>query len=108
MCRSRITFSLQTFGYTHLSAGDLLRAERQKPDSEVGQMIETHIKNGTIVPVEVTCGLLEQVCKAVYHVKVHESFLCTLVLKCTILILPIPNFICNHDFAFPSNMNTYD
>jgi len=54
---------VSTFGYTHLSAGDLLRAERQKPGSEVGQMIESHIRNGTIVPVAVTCGLLEQAMK---------------------------------------------
>jgi UMP-CMP kinase len=52
---------LQTFGYTHLSAGDLLRAERQRPGSEVGQLIEKHITEGSIVPVEITCGLLEKV-----------------------------------------------
>ena len=46
----------------HLSAGDLLRAERKKPDSKVGAMIDKHIREGTIVPVEITCGLLAQVC----------------------------------------------
>ena len=45
----------------HLSAGDLLREERQRKDSEVGQLIEGHIRNGTIVPVEITCGLLGRV-----------------------------------------------
>lgn len=48
------------FGYTHLSAGDLLRSERKKPGSEVGALIEKHITDGSIVPVEITCGLLRQ------------------------------------------------
>ena len=51
----------QAFGYTHLSAGDLLREERQNPESEVGQLIDRHIKEGSIVPVAITCGLLEKV-----------------------------------------------
>ena len=50
----------QEFGYVHLSAGDLLREER-KSGSSVAEEIEGHIKNGTIVPVEITCGLLEKV-----------------------------------------------
>ena len=45
----------------HLSAGDLLRAERVRPGSKVGEEIENHIRKGTIVPVEVTCTLLENV-----------------------------------------------
>ncbi|WKX93854.1 hypothetical protein Q1695_011261 [Nippostrongylus brasiliensis] len=45
--------------FVHLSAGDLLRAERQRKDSKYGQLIEEHITNGTIVPVEITCKLLE-------------------------------------------------
>ncbi|XP_008548299.1 UMP-CMP kinase isoform X1 [Microplitis demolitor] len=47
-------------GYVHLSAGDLLREERAKPGSEFGDIIETHIRNGTIVPVEITCSLLDR------------------------------------------------
>ncbi|KAH7706573.1 Protein F40F8.1 [Aphelenchoides avenae] len=47
------------FGFVHLSAGDLLRAERERPGSEFGELIETNIRNGTIVPVEVTCKLIE-------------------------------------------------
>lgn len=42
-----------------MSAGDLLRAERNTPGSQYGDLIETHIRNGTIVPVEITCSLLE-------------------------------------------------
>merc|ERR1712020_102299 len=51
---------VEKFGYVHLSAGDLLRAERKTPGSEHGQVIEEHIVNGTIVPVAITCSLLER------------------------------------------------
>merc|ERR1712215_349296 len=54
---------VEEFGYVHLSAGDLLREERAKPGSEFGELIEGHIKNGTIVPVEITCSLLERAMK---------------------------------------------
>lgn len=47
------------FGYVHLSAGDLLRAERNRSGSELGEMIENCIRGGKIVPVAVTCSLLE-------------------------------------------------
>lgn len=56
---------VKEFGYTHLSAGDLLRAERKREDSEVGQLIEDCIVNGKIVPVAITCGLLEKAMMAV-------------------------------------------
>lgn len=51
---------VKRFGFIHLSAGDLLRAERDKKGSVVGELIEGHIQNGTIVPVEITCSLLAQ------------------------------------------------
>ncbi|KAK1581260.1 hypothetical protein Q3G72_004338 [Acer saccharum] len=47
------------FGYTHLSAGDLLRAEI-KSGSENGTMIQSMIKEGKIVPSEVTIKLLQK------------------------------------------------
>lgn len=47
------------FGFVHLSAGDLLRAERAKPNSKNGQLIDDYIKEGKIVPVEITCKLLQ-------------------------------------------------
>lgn len=47
----------------HLSAGDLLRAERSSTGSEYGELIEGHITAGTIVPVEITCSLLERAMK---------------------------------------------
>ncbi|XP_022257465.1 UMP-CMP kinase-like isoform X2 [Limulus polyphemus] len=49
---------IKEFGYVHLSAGDLLRTERDIPGSRYGDLIEKHIRNGTIVPVEITCNLL--------------------------------------------------
>ena len=51
---------VENFGYVHLSAGDLLREERKAPGSQFGELIEHHITNGTIVPVEITCSLLER------------------------------------------------
>jgi len=51
---------VKTFGFVHLSAGDLLREERNKPGSEFGDLIEKHIRDGTIVPVEITCSLIER------------------------------------------------
>lgn len=51
---------VREFGYVHLSAGDLLREERQRSGSQFGEEIDTHIKNGTIVPVQITCSLLKR------------------------------------------------
>jgi len=50
---------VKTYGYAHLSAGDLLREERQRNGSEFGELIDECIVNGKIVPVAVTCSLLE-------------------------------------------------
>lgn len=50
----------KAYGFVHLSAGDLLREERQRPGSEFGEMIEEKIRNGEIVPVEVTCSLIHK------------------------------------------------
>ncbi len=40
-----------------------MRAERNTPDSQFGELIENHIRNGTIVPVEITCSLIENAMK---------------------------------------------
>jgi len=48
---------VEKFGYVHLSAGDLLRAER-KTGSANAELIESFIKEGKIVPVEITVKLL--------------------------------------------------
>lgn len=48
------------YNYVHLSAGDLLRAERNRPGAELAQTIEDHIRAGQIIPVAVTCSLIER------------------------------------------------
>lgn len=50
---------VQHFGYTHLSAGDLLRAEKNS-GSENGTMIQNMMNEGKIVPSEVTIKLLQK------------------------------------------------
>ncbi|OMP11938.1 Adenylate kinase [Corchorus olitorius] len=50
---------VQHFGYTHLSAGDLLREERDS-GSENGTMIKNMMNEGKIVPSEVTIKLLQK------------------------------------------------
>lgn len=45
------------YGYVHISAGDLLRAERKK-GGKIGKMIDDFIKEGKIVPSSITVKLL--------------------------------------------------
>ncbi|WWC91117.1 uncharacterized protein L201_006058 [Kwoniella dendrophila CBS 6074] len=47
------------YGFKHLSAGDLLREERNRPGSTYGELITEYIREGKIVPQEVTIKLLE-------------------------------------------------
>jgi UMP-CMP kinase len=47
------------FGFAHLSAGDLLRAER-KSGSKLGEEIENLIKQGILVSSEITVRLLKE------------------------------------------------
>ncbi|KAG1969148.1 UMP-CMP kinase [Pimephales promelas] len=51
---------VENYSYTHLSAGDLLREERSRTGSEFGQLIDSYIKEGKIVPVEITINLLKK------------------------------------------------
>ncbi|KAL1674966.1 adenylate kinase-domain-containing protein [Schizophyllum commune] len=50
---------VEEFGFCHLSAGDLLRAEQNREGSQYGELIKACIKEGKIVPMEVTIKLLE-------------------------------------------------
>jgi len=50
---------VKEFGYVHLSAGDLLRAARSSGDA-TGALIENYIKEGKIVPVEITVNLIKK------------------------------------------------
>merc|ERR1719410_3239303 len=47
------------FGLVHLSAGDLLRAERNS-GSKDAELINNYIKEGKIVPVAITVGLIKK------------------------------------------------
>jgi UMP-CMP kinase len=49
----------ENYGLCHLSAGDLLREERNS-GSKLADMINSYIKEGKIVPAEVTIRLLKQ------------------------------------------------
>jgi guanylate kinase len=49
----------EEFGFIHLSAGDLLRAEQKREGSKVGALIKDYIKEGKIVPSSITIGLLK-------------------------------------------------
>ncbi|KAL6928573.1 bifunctional uridylate/adenylate kinase [Hanseniaspora valbyensis] len=51
---------VQDFKFKHLSAGDLLREEQNKEGSQYSQIIRQHIKDGTIVPQEITIQLLKK------------------------------------------------
>lgn len=53
-------------GFVHLSAGDLLRAEQNREGSKSGELIAKCIREGTIVPQEVTIALLENAIKENY------------------------------------------
>ena len=50
---------VRDFSFVHLSAGDLLRDARNSGD-ETGKMIDQYIKEGQIVPVEVTVALIKR------------------------------------------------
>ena len=50
---------VRDYGFTHLSAGDLLRAEQDREGSKDGQLIKDYIKEGTIIPQEITIKLLK-------------------------------------------------
>lgn len=49
---------VKEFEFVHLSAGDLLREERNRPGSAYGELINNYIAEGQIVPMEITIALL--------------------------------------------------
>ncbi|KAF9264932.1 UMP-CMP kinase [Marasmius fiardii PR-910] len=65
---------VQDFDFCHLSAGDLLRAEQHREGSTYGELIQTCIKEGTIVPMEVTVKLLENAMDAAMKGKKGEGW----------------------------------
>ncbi|KAK4998721.1 bifunctional uridylate/adenylate kinase [Elasticomyces elasticus] len=66
---------VRDYGFKHLSAGDLLREEQDRPGSEFGDMIKEYIKDGKIVPMEVTVQLLENAIKATIEEDKNRKFL---------------------------------
>lgn len=82
----RVFVLWQEYSYTHLSAGDLLREERAREGSEYGQLISTHIKEGKIVPVQITIKLLQKV----WHKYDRMQFRFSLYL-CTKMMIMIQN-----------------
>lgn len=63
------------YGFKHLSAGDLLREEQDRPGSDFGDMIKTYIKDGQIVPMEVTVQLLENAMRTAMEKENKSMFL---------------------------------
>uniref|UniRef100_A0A673W1K3 Uncharacterized protein n=1 Tax=Salmo trutta TaxID=8032 RepID=A0A673W1K3_SALTR len=51
---------VEAYGCTHLSAGNLLWTERCQEGIEYEQLIGSYIKDGKIVPVEITVNLLRK------------------------------------------------
>ena len=49
--------------FEHISAGDLLREERNSPNSMYGDLINRCIADGAIVPFEITISLLQKAIK---------------------------------------------
>eukprot|EP00657_Telonema_sp_P-1_P000461 TRINITY_DN1087_c0_g1_i1.p1 TRINITY_DN1087_c0_g1~~TRINITY_DN1087_c0_g1_i1.p1 ORF type:complete len:215 (-),score=62.74 TRINITY_DN1087_c0_g1_i1:242-886(-) len=54
---------VEQFGFKHLSAGDLLRAERNSGSANA-DLINQYIKDGAIVPVEITVQLIKDAMEA--------------------------------------------
>jgi UMP-CMP kinase len=65
---------VEKYNFSHLSTGDLLRAEKDRPDSQFGDLIRTHIHEGKLVPLEVTIKLLENAMDAVLESKSGEGW----------------------------------
>jgi adenylate kinase family enzyme len=55
----------EDFGFTHLSAGDLLR-EEQKLGGSNAQLIDMYIKDGKLVPSELIVKLIRKVIICIY------------------------------------------
>eukprot|EP01083_Nonionella_stella_P251011 866517_1 len=62
-------------GWAHLSAGDLLRAERKKEGSELADIINANISAGKIVPSEITVQLIKNAMEDLRSEKGQKKFL---------------------------------
>ena len=52
------------YNFVHLSAGDLLREEQSRPNSLYASLIKSFIRDGQVVPGEITIALLKQAIEA--------------------------------------------
>lgn len=66
---------VRDYGFKHLSAGDLLREEQDRQGSQYGDLIKSYIKDGLIVPMEVTVKLLENAMRGSIDKKENSRFL---------------------------------
>ena len=95
----------QEFGYIHLSAGELLREERAS-GSKDGDLIESCMKDGKIVPVKITISLIEKVCVCILCLIPEKLFVPTIHTLFNSLHIFTPLLLYNlynqfyHDFVF--------
>lgn len=59
---------IEKYGLKHISTGDLLRSEI-KENSELGQLADSYMSKGQLVPDEVVIGMLEGLVKKCQHCK---------------------------------------
>lgn len=64
---------VRDYGFVHISAGDLLRAEQEREGSTHGEMIKQYIRDGAIVPMEVTVQLLSNAIGEVIEKRKEEG-----------------------------------
>ncbi|AET40374.1 bifunctional uridylate/adenylate kinase Ecym_5638 [Eremothecium cymbalariae DBVPG len=65
---------VEKLGFVHVGAGDLLRDEQNRPGSQYGDLIKDYIKEGLIVPQEITVALLKRAIEESYK-KGKKNFL---------------------------------
>ncbi|ORE10950.1 UMP-CMP kinase [Rhizopus microsporus var. microsporus] len=63
------------YNFVHLSAGDLLREEQKRKGSKYGELIQNYIRDGLIVPMEVTIALLENAMREAIETENKTRFL---------------------------------
>ncbi|KAF8270403.1 adenylate kinase-domain-containing protein [Lactarius quietus] len=65
---------VEKYNFSHLSAGDILRAEQDRPNTLLGDLIRTHIREGKVMPMEVMTKLLEDAMETVLVSKTGEGW----------------------------------
>jgi UMP-CMP kinase len=81
---------VRDYNFKHLSAGDLLREEQDRVGSEFGELIKTYIKEGQIVPMEVTIQLLENAMRTAMEQEGKTMFLIDGTFHNPLIILSFP------------------